>query len=105
MHGEKLVYRIMGLRKKILMNCESATALVEKRRDKKLDLPEKLGLWIHLGYCSFCTLFFEQSKMLDECAKVYSEKVTNEQKAYKLDAGRKAELNEAFNAELKSENI
>ena len=36
-YGEKLVYGIMALKEKILMNCESASALVEKKRDKKLD--------------------------------------------------------------------
>jgi hypothetical protein len=93
----------MGLKKKILMNCESASALVEKKRDKKLDFSEKIGLWIHLGYCSICALFFEQSKILDESAKAYATKVTNEQKAYKLNPERKAELNKAFDTELKNQ--
>ena len=85
------------------MNCESATALVEKKRDKKLELSERLGLWIHLGYCSICALFFEQSKILDDCTKVYGDKVTNEQKAYKLDPERKATLIKAFDTELKNQ--
>lgn len=85
------------------MTCETATGLVEKKRDKKLDVSERLGLWVHLAYCSFCALFFEQSKILDDSTKVYSEKVTNEQKAYKLNPERKAELNKAFDTELKNQ--
>ena len=94
----------MGLKKKILLNCESATALVEKKRDKKLDLSEKLGLWVHLGYCSICALFFEQSKVLDESAKSYAAKVINEQKVYKMDPDRKAELIRDFDQEIKKQN-
>jgi uncharacterized protein YdeI (YjbR/CyaY-like superfamily) len=94
----------MGLKNKILMNCESATALVEKKRDRKLDLSERLGLWMHLAYCSFCTLFFEQSKILDDTTKVYSERVTNQQKSYKLNPDRKSEIIKAFDTELKKEH-
>lgn len=94
----------MGVTGKIMMNCESATALVEKERDKQLDFLERIGLWIHLGYCGLCKLFFKQSRILDDSAKAYSEKVTHEQKAYKLDPDRKARLNKAFDVELKNQN-
>ena len=90
----------MALKEKILMNCESATALVEKKRDKELGLAERIGLWIHLGYCSFCKLFYTQSKILDDSAKAYADKVSNAQKSYKLNPERKAEIARAFNAEI-----
>ena len=92
----------MALKEKILMNCEQATSLVEKKRDKKLVLSERLGLWIHLAYCGFCALFFEQSKILDDCTKAYAEKVTNEQKAYPMDPHHKVELSKSFEKELKN---
>ena len=91
----------MGLKHKILMNCQSATAVVEKKRDGKLAFTERLGLWIHLSYCSLCALFFQQSKILDDSAKSYAAKVTNEQKTYKLDEGFKTKLNRDFDSELK----
>jgi|GEM_PF-435856 len=94
----------MGLTKKIFMNCERATAVVEKKRDQKLEFSERIGLWIHLAYCGFCALFFEQSRILDDCTKAYGEKITNEQKAYKLDPQRKAQITEAFDKEIKSQN-
>jgi hypothetical protein len=82
------------------MNCEQAAALVEKKRDKKLAFGERIGLWVHLAYCGFCALFFDQSKIIDQSVKAYGEKVTNEQKAYPLDPRHKANLAEAFNKEL-----
>lgn len=91
----------MAVKEKILMNCRSATSLVEKKRDGKLALREKIGLWIHLSYCSFCALFFQQSKILDDSAKSYATKVTNEQKAYKLDNSFKDKLSKDFEQELK----
>jgi len=75
----------MALKENILMSCEHATALVEKKRDDKLQLSERMGLWVHLAYCSICALFFEQSKILDDSAKAYAVKVHNEQKTYPLD--------------------
>ena len=91
----------MGVKHKILMNCQSATAVVEKKRDGKLAFTERLGLWIHLSYCSLCALFFQQSKILDDSAKSYATKVTNEQKAYKLDNAFKDKLSKDFEQELK----
>jgi predicted AAA+ superfamily ATPase len=90
----------MGVKDNILMNCERATAVVEKKRDEKLEFSERFGLWIHLAYCSFCALFFQQSKIIDDSTKAYGEKITNEQKAYKLNPQRKATLTEAFDKEL-----
>ena len=92
----------MALKEKILLNCETATALVEKKRDQKLDVSERFGLWIHLAYCSFCALFFQQSKIIDDSTKAYGEKITNEQKAYKLDPQRKAQITEAFDRKMNS---
>ena len=93
----------MALKDNIKMSCEHATALVEKKRDKKLVLSERFGLWIHLGYCSICALFFEQSKILDDSAKAYAIRVTNEQKNYPLDPKRKAEIAQAFDTELENQ--
>ena len=90
----------MALKEKILLNCEGATALVEKQYDKKLTFSERIGLWIHMAYCGFCKLFYKQSKILDDSAKAYADRVSSEQKTYKLSPDRKAELTKAFNAEM-----
>ena len=93
----------MALKDNIKMSCKQATSLVEKKRDKKLVLSELFGLWVHLGYCSICALFFEQSKILDDSAKSYASKVTNEQKSYTLDPKRKAEIAQVFDTELENQ--
>ncbi len=82
------------------MSCHTATALIEKKRDKKLDLPERIGLWVHLAYCKICGLFFAQGKILDDSIKAYAEKVAQGEKTYKLNPERKGKLTEAFDKEL-----
>lgn len=42
------------------MNCRQATCLHSKQQEDKLNFAEKLGLKIHLAYCSLCRLFFAQ---------------------------------------------
>ena len=91
----------MALKEKILLNCEGATALVEKQCEKKLSFSERVGLWIHMAYCGFCRLFYKQSKILDDSAKAYADRVSSEQKIYKLNPEFKIKLNEAFDTELK----
>lgn len=86
------------------MSCREASALVEKQRDRKLGYSERLGLWLHLGYCSVCAMFFEQSKLLDRSARSYAEKVNTEQKAFPLKPEQKAGLQASFDAELEKLN-
>jgi hypothetical protein len=93
----------MGLKDKIMMSCRSATALVEQKRDRKLDLSEQFGLWLHLSYCGFCALFAEQSKVIDQGARMYAQKVHNEQKAYKLNPLTKEKINKVIHEELREE--
>jgi hypothetical protein len=83
------------------MNCEEATALVEKKRDAKLSRTERIGLWIHLLYCKLCGLFFEQSQMVDKTAKTYADKVDSGQKVYPLRPQRKTQLAAEMEAELR----
>jgi hypothetical protein len=90
----------MALKDKLLMSCSQATALVEKKRDKKLSFAERLGLWIHMGYCNMCALFFNQSQMIDDLTKAYAAKVTNEQKSYKMNPVKKADLTSAIETEM-----
>jgi hypothetical protein len=95
----------MKLKDILLMDCETATGLSDKLNDKKLSFGEKLGLRIHLLICDLCGLFFKQSKIIDDSAKVYAEKITLEKKSYPLDPQRKAQLSEAFKAEMKNQEV
>jgi predicted anti-sigma-YlaC factor YlaD len=82
------------------MRCENATAMVEKKRDGKMRTLEKVGLWIHLGYCSLCKLFFKQSEIIDRSYTAYADRIQTEEKVYPFDPVRKDILNKAFREEL-----
>ncbi len=95
----------MSIKNTLFMNCETATGLVAKLNDKKLSFWEWLGLRLHLLICDICGLFIKQSKIIDDSAKVYAEKISLEKKSYPIDPQRKAQLTEAFEAELKNQEI
>ena len=46
--------------------CNSATELIEKRNVAKLALSEEIKLFLHLGVCSACRKYKEQSRLIDE---------------------------------------
>jgi len=85
------------------MNCQTATLLVEKKRDGKLTWSERMGLWMHTAYCSICALFFKQAEILDGSAKAYAQKIDTEQKSYKLNPDSKARMEEALGRELRDQ--
>ena len=91
----------MGLKSKILMNCANATAMVEKKRDGKATFTERLGVWIHLRFCSLCRLFFEQCAVLDKSFRAFAGHIDIEKQAYPLDPAKKQSLSKAFDEELK----
>lgn len=49
------------------MNCKEATYLHEKQKDLKLSFGEKVGLHLHLLFCSICKLFFKQMDEVSKC--------------------------------------
>lgn len=91
----------MGLKKNILMTCQHATSVVEKKRDGKLSLNERIGLWIHLGYCSICKLFFQQADIIDKSFSAYADNIDMEEKIYPLDPMRKDAMDKVLKEELK----
>ena len=92
----------MGIKNKILISCKTASELVVKKSDMKLSIADKLGLWIHLAYCTVCALFVEQSKVIDESTKAYAQKIQTGQKSYKLNDLKKEEINKGIHEELKN---
>lgn len=55
------------------MNCKEATYLHEKGKDSKLSFSEKVGLKIHLLFCSICKLFYRQMDEVSKCVHHVSE--------------------------------
>ena len=82
---------------KILISCKQATYLHEKKKEGKLDAPEKFGLWVHLLCCKFCRLFIKQVEQLEASTRRFYQ---NDQ-AFHLSPSRKAELKKAFDEQLK----
>ena len=93
----------MGIKNKILISCKAASELVVKKSDMKLSIAERFGLWMHLAYCTVCALFAEQSKVIDESTKAYAQKIQTEQKSYKLNDLKKAEISKVIQQELKND--
>ncbi|HWB62179.1 MAG TPA: hypothetical protein VG603_01625 [Chitinophagales bacterium] len=88
----------MGLFNKIWIGCKQATFLHEKKREGKLAFPDRLGLFIHLLYCSFCRLFVRQSEMLEKHTHTLGE---NESR-YQLSTEKKALLQKLVESETRS---
>lgn len=68
------------------INCQQATCLHTKQKEGRLSLSERIGLKIHLAYCSLCRLFFAQidviEKQTSEISKIENNKqqLTEEEK-------------------------
>jgi len=50
----------------VLLSCQKATELVEKQKEIKLSLVERLQLLMHLKMCTPCGNYKKQSKIIDE---------------------------------------
>ena len=79
------------------MNCAEAGLLCEKKRESKLGIFERFGLWLHLAYCSFCRLFISQSEIISEQTK----KLNNP--SLTLDASKKEKMQETLNKKMKDD--
>jgi len=56
----------MYLFKKIVYNCKHATQLSLKKEEGKASFRERVQLWYHLLYCSFCRRCIRQSRQINE---------------------------------------
>jgi len=52
--------------KTLMLSCDKATLLVEKKIDVGLSLPERLQLRMHTAMCDGCTRYRKQSELLHE---------------------------------------
>jgi len=66
--------------KSMMLSCDKATMLVEKRIDVGLTLTERLKLRFHTSMCDACTNYQKQSvlihKLLRKCISVHDSKST-----------------------------
>ncbi len=67
----------------LMLSCRKATELVEKKLDNKLNIIEKIQLYLHTRMCDACRLYEKQSKFIDEALKKHlngSVQMINEKK-------------------------
>lgn len=62
----------MSVKEMFDMNCRKATYLSELKREGKLTFTQQFGLWFHLLYCKACTLFVNQSKVINKHVHDYA---------------------------------
>ncbi len=55
----------------LMLSCIKATEFVEKKLDNKLNMIEKIQLYLHTRMCGACRLYEKQSKFIDEVLKRY----------------------------------
>lgn len=54
---------------KLFINCRQATYLHEQKKEGKLSLAERFGLWLHLLYCGICRLFVKQVEEVEQVSR------------------------------------
>lgn len=64
----------MGLLSSLLLSCRKASLLLEKQRERKLSLLERIQLRWHLGICDCCTTYAEHSAMIDRWMEQHRDK-------------------------------
>jgi len=87
----------MSFLNKIMISCKQATYLYEKKKEGKLDAPERFGLWVHLLYCRFCRLFIRQVEQIESAAHKFYQNTER----FRLPGDKKVALQKAFDEELK----
>lgn len=51
------------------MSCKEASLLVDKKISSDLSIKEWVSLKIHLSMCEMCSIYYKQSKIIDEAIK------------------------------------
>jgi hypothetical protein len=57
---------------KWMITCKEATTFISLKEERKLSLSQQIQLWLHLGICSLCKLFYRQNKIIiQQAAKLH----------------------------------
>jgi len=46
------------------ITCKEATTFISQQEEGRLTFQQRLQLWLHLGICSLCKLFYRQNKII-----------------------------------------
>lgn len=77
-----------------MISCKKATELITKREDRSLSQHERLQLRLHLGICSLCRQYLQQTSMIVRVLK----KITGSEKIV-MSEQKKDELRKLLNDE------
>src|ERR1041385_6257702 len=83
------------------VTCKQATALAQRKSEKKISLTERLGLFVHLSYCSLCRLFFSQSELILHEASVLGQAGQGKKSAPPLTASGKMKIQLALTVKMR----
>lgn len=53
------------------LSCKEASRLISEGMDRRLSVPERIGLRLHVGICDACTKFTSQLSFLRRALKAY----------------------------------
>lgn len=59
-----------------MITCVEATNFISLKEERKLSLKQYIQLWLHLGVCSLCKLFYRQNKIITKSAGKLHEHAT-----------------------------
>lgn len=58
-----------------MLSCKESTRLISSAHDRRLAMPEKLSLEMHLLICSGCRNYREQLAFVDRACDTYKERL------------------------------
>ena len=61
---------------KWMISCKQATDFISRKEEGKLSPVQRMQLWLHLGVCTFCKLFYKQNKIITQQATHLHEHTT-----------------------------
>jgi hypothetical protein len=61
---------------KWMISCKEATNYISRNEEGRLSPKQRIQLWLHLGVCTFCKLFYKQNKIIIQQALQLHEKET-----------------------------
>ena len=66
MFRDKLVYKMRKIMNLIMLTCEKAAGLIDKKKLFGLSRKEKIMLKMHTAVCKYCSAYQKQSELIEE---------------------------------------
>ena len=60
-----------------MMSCKEVSRLYSESLERKLPFRQRLGLWMHLSMCRFCSGFSKQLLLLRDASRKHAEQIEN----------------------------